>query len=158
MYSSNKKTKIEISEDKTITIKHLDPIQSNKLVIKLLSACLPSVGALCDGVFSDDRSLTLSTAGQLMVNNLTADEIEQTMLTILGGIIDLEGETIGNDAKAINTFFSYNNDVEMLDIFSQVFEESIVTKLVNSSLFKKVMPSINKVKEAFSNDEQQKDV
>lgn len=153
MYSAKKKSKLEI-EGTEIVVRHLDPIQSNKLLIKCVSAVTPSLGALCDGVMSEDRTLTLSTAGQLFVQNLTSDEIETIMLKVLGGIEDLEGEVIGEDAKAINTWFAYNQDVEMIDVFSEVFEQSIVAKLLKSSLFQKVMPSIQKVKEAFNGDKE----
>jgi len=150
MYSNNKKTKVQLTEDKTITVRHLDPIQSNKVTIKCLSAITPSLAALADGVLSNDRTLTMSTAGQLFIQNMDSDDIESLMLKVLGGIEDIEGETIGEDPKAINTWFAYNPEMEMIDLFAGVFEESIVKKLVGSRLFKRVMPSINKVKEVLN--------
>jgi hypothetical protein len=154
MYSNNKKTKIEINDDVTVTVHHLNPIEANKVAIKCITAVTPSLMALADGVISGDRSLTLSTAGQLLIQNLSADDVENVMLKVLGGIQDLEGECIGCDPKAINTWFTYNSDAEMIDVFSTVFEESVVSKIINSKLFKKVMPQMDKIKEALGADEQ----
>lgn len=147
-YSNSKKSKIQLSEDKTVTVRHLNPIQANKVAIKCITAITPSLMAVADGVISGDRSLTMSTAGQLLVQNMPSDDIESLMLTILGGIEDLEGECIGEDPKEINKWFTYNDEVEMIDIFSEVFEKSIVSKLLKSKVFQKILPSINKFKES----------
>lgn len=151
MYSSNKKTKIEINDEISVTVHHLNPLESNRVAIKCITAVTPSLMALADGVISGDRSLTLSTAGQLLVQNLSADDIENIMLKILGGIEDVEGECIGADPKAINTWFTYNSESEMIDIFSEVFEQSIVAKIINSKLFQKILPQMDKIKGALNN-------
>lgn len=129
---SDKFVRLEL-EDQVVKVAKLTPLTTSLETFKLTKLLLPSFGAITDSLWSQDRSLVMVTAFNLLSSNATESHFNEIQELLLGSVLDSEGEPLATPAK-INAYLE-NSDLNVYDLLIKLFEIHFWTAIERSQLF-----------------------